>query len=236
MSDYDKLLKLIDDERVQAGLSLNNDIGVTFTLGQTRHVWRYGTLSDGHEKLTASQRFYQANREIYNVANNIEDSRYSAMEAKADLIDAETALGGAITEADKLRYSAASGKAKARLRRALEQAQDAVRGLDELCKVRAELAPAVMAQYPEGVEQAEPDNWRAVAEYRLAKAQTPGLPPAILDSVPMSPQAKAELGVKYGRIDAIAPLMLANQDVLASLPEQGPEALPAFVAKMKESS
>lgn len=217
MTDYDKILELIDDERVKAGLSTNQDLGKTFTLGQTRYVWRYGTLSDGHEHF-GPFRYYQANREIYHLSNSIEDQRYTAMEAKADLIEANEKLESARSEAEKLRYSAAVGKAKSKLRRALDQVQDSMRGLDECLKVKAELEPAVLAQYPQGIEQAEEDHWRTVFEYRAQKQALAGLQSPV-DSVPLRPELKAALGQQYHRAEAILPGLIEGVVQLPA-PEQ----------------
>lgn len=201
MSDYETLLGLIDDERVKAGLSLNKDLGKTFTLGQTRYVWRHGTLSDGHEHL-GPFRYFQANREIYHISNNIEDQRFLAMEARADLIDAESELERAQSESEKLRAGAKVGKARARLRRALDSVQDALRGLDECMKVKQELEPEVMAKYPGGIEDAEPEHWKAVFEYRAHKQlHTNTFQP--VDSIPLEPKLKAALGKHYGRGEAL---------------------------------
>ncbi len=211
MSDYETLVNLIGDERIDAGLAQNKDIGFKFALGMTRYVWRYGCLSDGHERITDAQRYFAANRELYSVSNSLEDQRFNAMIAKADLLDAETKLSAAVTESDKLRAAAAIGSAKSHIRRALDNCQDLLRGLDELCKIKNELEPSVMAQYPDGIEQAEPDNWEAVARYRLEKEKVPGMARQQLDSVPMPPERKALLGYATGRMDCIAPLMISNE-------------------------
>ena len=215
MSDYDTLVGLINDERIDAGLATNKDLGVKFCLSMTRYAWRYGTLSEGHERITDAQRYFAANREIYSISNGLEEQRFAAMTAKADLLEAEAMPTE--TEVQKLRAAAAIGQAKARIRRALDNCQDALRGLDEMCRVKNELEAAVMAKYPQGIEQAEPDNWRAIAEYRIAK-QLPGQAPYPLDSIPMPAEHKARLGAHYGRPDAMAALAIANSQALTALP------------------
>ena len=205
MTDYEKLLTLIDDERVNAGLSSNKDLGFKFTIGQTRYVWEHGTLGEGHEHLTPAQRYFQANREIYHISNNIEEQRFAAMEAKADMLEAEKALDGAITEPDKLKASAKLGRAKAKLRRALDNTQDAMRGLDTLARISQTLEPEVLSQYPNGIEQAEPDHWRAVFKYRALKSRMGVM--THLDSIPLPLPEKAQLGAATGRPDASAGLL-----------------------------
>jgi hypothetical protein len=217
MNDYEQILSLIDDERVKAGLSTNKDLGTKFTLGQTRFMWRHGTLSDGHEKITDAQRYYQANKEIYVLSGSIEEQRYRAMAVKADQIDAQEALERAKTQSETLRAQSALGSATSALRRCLDTIQDQLRGLHELCMIKDELEPKVMAKYPQGIEQAEPDNWKAVAEYRLIKERLPGMARADIAAVPMDPITKAQLGRHYNRIDAIAPLLVNNSELLREL-------------------
>ncbi len=217
MSDYETLLKLVNDERIDAGLSLNKDLGKKFCLGMTRYMWRYGCIGDGHERITDAQRYFSANREFYGLVQNLEENRFAAMTAKADLLEAEEAMLTAVTEIEKLRASAKVGRAKASVRRALDNSQDLIRGVDEMSKIIAELEPTVMAQYPEGIEQAEEDNWIAVAQYRLLKEQVQGMARQPLDSIPLRPEVKAQIGLASNRMDAIAPLQIANLQAAGKL-------------------
>ena len=77
---------------------------------------------------------------------------------------------------------------------------------DEYNKIRLELKDKVEAQYPLGIEQAEKDSWNAVYEYRMIKGQQGIFQQT--DNIPMPPENKAELGIKYKRFDSIAPMMI----------------------------
>jgi len=197
MNDYEKLVKLTEDSRVGLGERLKELLHTHLVLGQTRYVCRYGTLSDGHEKITEAQRYYQAIKELYTISCNIKSQRVLSMEAQADLMDAEERLQSAKKPSEKLRAEAAVMQANNRLMGALINVEDQMRMVDEYTKVITELAPIVEAKYPTGIEQAEEDNWKAVAEYR-ARRQAMGHNDNI-HFVPLSPQAKAEVGLDYGR-------------------------------------
>lgn len=197
MNDYEKLVKLTEDSRVELGERLKELMHTHLVLGQTRYVCRYGTLSDGHEKITEAQRYYQAIKELYGLSCNIRSQRVIAMEAQADLMDAEELLAAASKPSEKLRAEAKVARAKNALLGALVNVEDQMRMVDEYTKVINELAPIVEAKYPGGIEQAEEDNWKAVAEYR-ARRQAMGHNDNI-HFVPLAPQAKAEVGLDYGR-------------------------------------
>lgn len=210
VDDYGQVLELLEDERVQYGVELPTQLHKKLCLGQTRYVCRYGTLGDGHEHFTPARRYFQSIREIYYLANAIKDYRCVVMDARADQLEAEQLPEG--TEVQHLRKTAAVLRAKNKLTSALVTIQDSMRMLDEYDKVRQELEPEIEAKYPDGIEQAEPDNWRAIFDYRMIKGRTPGLAPAELSSIPMPLEQKAALGYQYGRFDAIAPLAVAQPE------------------------
>lgn len=220
MSDLVAINKLANDTRVQESVEFSKSLHKTLVLGQTRHVCRWGTLSDGHEKITDAQRFYQAVRELYYLAMNIQDTQAQALILEADLIDAELALD-AVTR-DGGNYSAlmrTRGKAlqtRTALTRARVTCEDQMRMLDEYYKVYSELKPVVEAQYPEGIEQAEPDNWKAVARYRAAIENSTGQN-QVLKHIPLSPTMKAEMGVELDRPELVAWLGVLKKDELARL-------------------
>lgn len=214
MTEFNKILKLAADERVELAESFKETIGKELVLGMTRYVCRYGTLSDGHEKITDAQRYYQAIKQMWSLQEGLNMAKANAMLAEADLRDAESELEKAEKDTDKLRAEAKIILAKQRLMTLLVSFEDGIRQLDEFNKVRLELMPIVRAKYPEGIEQAEPDNWRAVAEYRMLKQKTPGLGAERLDNVPMSPEAKLKFGSVHGRLDAIAPALIRNKELI----------------------
>lgn len=208
---YSKLLELTSDNTVQLASSFKELLGKELVLGQTRHMCRYGTLSDGHEKITEAQRYYQALREMHNLAANMRSVRAQAMVAQADVLEWEQKLKDAYTAPDKLRFEGKLLLAKEQLLFLLTTVEDQTRMLDEYNKVRLELGPAVRAKYPEGIEQAEADNWKAVFEYRALKGD------GHVQNIPLSPMDKAKLGVQYGNAEAMIPLVMTNRDKLPAI-------------------
>lgn len=215
MNDYEKLLKLTDDNRVTLGTKLKDLLHTHLILGQSRYVCRYGTLSDGHEKITEAQRYTQAIKEAYNLACNIRSQRAVAMEAQADLMDATEELEAATKPSQKLRAEAKVMKANEKLLGALVTVEDQLRMVDEYTKIILELAPIVEAKYPGGIEQAEEDNWKAVAEYR-AKRQNLGHNDNI-HFVPLNPQVKAELGLELGRPELLLWEAVKNKEEISRI-------------------
>lgn len=209
MDIYNKLLELTSEDTVELGASFKDLLHKKLVLGQTRYVCRYGTLSDGHEKITDAQRYFQAIKEMYCLASNIRAQKANAMIAQADILDAQEALSKATNEAEKLRATGKLMQHQERLLNSLVTVEDQLRMLDEFNKIRQELEPAVEAKYPLGIEQAEEDNWRAVFEYRMIKSQSTG--GERTDNIPLPPESKAELGARYNRFDAIAPKIVADR-------------------------
>jgi len=214
MTEYEKILKLTDSNLVQLGTEFKNHLHTHLQLGQSRWVCRYGTLSDGHEKITSAQRYYQAIKEIYFLSRNISQQKALAMLAQADLMDAEIGLGQITSPPDVLRLKAKLLQAQEKLISSLVTIEDQMRMVDEYNKVRLELKDEVERKYPEGIEQAEQDNWEAVYKYRIFKSQTPGLIRESTSNVPLPPEVKAQLGVECNRHDSMAPLAITNPSKL----------------------
>lgn len=212
MQDFDKILALTEDSKVELASSFKELLHKELTLGMTRYVCRYGTLSDAHDKITDAQRYYQSIREMYARANEISSQKALSMEAQADLIDAEELLEQADTKSKKLRAEAKILKAKNALRNTLVTIEDSMRQLDEFNRVRLELKDKVQAQYPEGIEQAEPDNWKAVAEYKIAR-QNIGYHEA-LHHIPLEIKEKARLGLKYNKPELAYWLSFKEKELL----------------------
>jgi len=206
MDFLEKIERLTNNEDIKLAGELRDLLNTELVLTQTRYVCRYGTLSDGHEKITDAQRYYQAIRELYNIRGSIMSNKALALEAQADLLDAREMPN--TTEAEKLRKKAAILKADEELLRLLVTIEDLTRMLDEYNKVRLELMPIVRAKYPNGIEEAEPDNWEAVYNYRMIREKNPRLAAERVDNVPLPPDKKAELGFKSQRIDALAPKII----------------------------
>lgn len=200
--------KIIEDPLVKMGLDFSSKLHHTLVLGQTRYMCRYGTLSDGHEKVTDAQRYYQSVREMYGLSQTIKSFRLSLMNQKANLLDAEELLKAAKKESDVLRAKAKFLEAHDAIQETEIQLRDKLRQLDEYNKVYQELHPIISVKYPNGIEEAEPDNWQAVYEYRMMK-QFPGAAPEITSNIPLDPVSKAKLGLQYNRPDSVAPLLTA---------------------------
>lgn len=222
--EYEKILKIAQDEKVELGKSFKDFLHTKLTLGHTRYVVRNGVLGDGHERFGA-QRYFAAIKEMWSYSNAIEDNQIAAMEAQADLIEAQEGLQKAISEAEKLRAEARVRRAKKGLIMALVSAEDLLRQLDEANKVRMELEPSVIAKYPGGIEEAEADHWNTVYKYRMLKQEVPGMAPERLDNIPLDPVAKARLGIEFKRMDAVAPLIVANEETFNQIPNEDPHKL-----------
>jgi hypothetical protein len=204
MQAIDKILALSGDDRVKLGDEFKSLLHTHLVLGQTRWVCRYGTLSDGHEKITPAQRYYQAIKEMYALSQNIKNVKAQALIAEADHLDAKAELIAAVKQSDKLRADAKIMMAETKLMNCLVTIEDQLRMLDEYNTIRLELKTEVETKYPEGIEQAEKDNWMAVYHYRMYKSQTPGLAKEVTSNVPLPQDLKAELGAQWGRMDSIA--------------------------------
>lgn len=216
MNYLEKIIELTDDERVTLGQSMKDLLNKELCLGMTRYVCRYGTLSDGFEKFTPAQRYYQAIREMYYKSNSIKAGKVRAMLAQADFMDAQDNLEYVLehdksSASNKLRAEAKLMECTNNLGEILVQIQDDIRQLDEFTSVYKELQDEVRSKYPNGVEQAEPDNWRAVAEYRYLKSKTNDLGKADMAAVPLPMEEKAALGVRYQRADMMAPMIINDE-------------------------
>lgn len=210
MEAFKKILSLSADDKITLGDGFKDLLHTHLVLGQTRWVCRYGTLSDGHEKITPSQRYYQSIKEMYFLAQNIKNTKAQALIAQADHMDAKASLELSAKESDKLRAEASMMTAENRLMGCLVTIEDQLRMMDEYNKIRLELKPQVESQYPEGIEQAEKDNWLAVYKYRMYKSQTPGLAKELTSNIPLPQVLKAEIGSKWGRFDSVAPLVVTE--------------------------
>lgn len=182
-------------------------------LSQTRYVCRNGTLSDGHDKITPSQRYSQAIKEMYFIARSILLEEALEKEAKAELlqVDREASMNGNLDEVCLLKRQARAIRAELKLSEAKVNMSDKLRMLDEYNKVRLELEPEVVAKYPEGIEQAEEDNWKAIAKLKNIRSQTPGLGREMMTNVPLPQDEKFKLGLEYERPDMMAPLIVSDE-------------------------
>jgi len=209
--DFEKLFAVTSDARIELGDEIRNLLNTELCLGMTRWVCRHGTLGEGFEKLTDSQKYYQAIREVYTRAVELKRTKAMAKKSYAEYLESQVELGLATDEITKLKAESKVELAEIQAFDLLVHAEDTLRQLDEFNKVRLELQDKVRAQYPEGIEQAEHDNWSAVMKYRIVKAMNPGNGPQDFASVPLPLKDKFVIGNEIQRSDLTAPLAISEE-------------------------
>ena len=209
MNNYEKLLQITDNDTIHLADSFKELLHKKLCLGMTRYVCRNGTLSDGHEKITPAQRYFQSIKEMHGLASNIRLMKIQAMEYQADLLDAEVAWAEAKSKSEELRAQSKLLMAQEKILGALITVEDQMRQLDEFNKVRQELEEFVESKYPDGIEQSEEDNWTAVAEYRSLLRQLGN--PQNMTHVPLSQKKKAEVGLANNAIDLAAWMLVDSK-------------------------
>lgn len=207
MNQYQKLIEITSSPEVSLCSEIKELLGKELVLGMTRNTCRNGTLGEGFECLTDSQKYYQANKEVYMRSIEMKRLHANAKAAQADLLDANEEVEKASTESSKLRARSKVELSELRLFETLVSAEDTYRQLDEFNKVRLELKDKVRAQYPDGIEQAEKDNWSAVAKYRFLKQTTNG---SGMESIPLSAMEKYQIGEILKRPDMMIELASSN--------------------------
>lgn len=210
--NYSRLMKLANEDTVKLAEGFRELMHKELVLGQTRWVCRYGTLSEGHEKITPAQRYYQAIREMYVLAGSIRQNKALAMEAQADLAEAIEDTKIAESNTSILRAKARIIMADQRLINLLVTVEDQTRMLDEYNKIRIELQDSVRHQYPEGIEQAEQDSWQAVLEYRLSR-QASGTRESF-QNIPLPAEIKAAYAINCDKPELAAWYTVAEKDKL----------------------
>ena len=65
MNEFEKILEMAEDERIKLAEGFKGLLHTELMFGQSMYLCRYGTLSDGHEKFTDAQKYYQAIREMW---------------------------------------------------------------------------------------------------------------------------------------------------------------------------
>lgn len=194
MEYFEKILKLTDNEKVELRHEIKETIHKELCLGMTRYVCRHGTLSDGFDKFTDAQKYFQAVKETYIRSNELKRISANAKKAQADYMEAKIEWLEAKEPHHKLRAEGKMELAELALFELLVQTEDTWRQFDEFNKVRLELMPIVRAQYPEGIEQAEEDNWKAVGKaWALRKLTGAGT----LHHLPLPSEQKAALANEF---------------------------------------
>lgn len=210
MSDFDKILELADDKTLKLTSEIKELLGTELYLGMSNYVCENGTLSEGFEKITDSQRYYQAVKECYSYGESIMETKASSLKAQANFqyyTLMHTFFGwlpivGLYTKSNVM-------TATNRIKNLLITIEDQLRIFKAFNKVRVELMPKVRAQY-KNIEEAEPDNWNAVLKYRMARQKLGK--PEFLNHVPGTKEDKAKLGIKYGAPEALLWLAVEKED------------------------
>lgn len=192
--EFKKLFEVTSDQRLGLADEMKALLNTELCMGMTRFVCRYGTLGEGFEKLTDSQKYYQAVKETYVRACELKKAKANAKKAYADFLEAKQALELSKTEIERLRAEAKLEISEITAFELLVHAEDTLRQLDEFNKVRLELQDAVRTQYPNGIEQAEMDNWKTVMQYRLMKAGAQG---ETISSIPLPTDEKQKIGLEF---------------------------------------
>ncbi len=224
MNIYDKLLELTDSDTIQLAGEFRNSIGKELVLGQTDFMCRYGTLSAGHEKLTDSQRYYQAIKEMHTLASNMRNMRAQAMinQAKINSISSKIKIAKILKffgfGSMFLRLHGELAIAQENLFSNLVTVEDQTRMLNSYNNVRLELKESVEAQYPLGIEQAERDNWEAVMRHRIIQRKA-GFPER-LTHVPMDKESAFKIGLETSSLDMMSWMMVSDQKKASELSEK----------------
>lgn len=194
--EFKRIFEITSDQKIGLADELKQLLHTELCMGMTRFVCRYGTLGDGFEKLTDAQKYYQAVKEVYVRSCELKRSRANAKRAYAEYIEAKAELAQADNEIKRLKAESKVELAELSALELLVHAEDTLRQMDEFNKVRLELQDSVRAQYPEGIEQAEPDSWKAVMEYRLSKLGMPG-ENYNFSSIPLPLEEKQKIGLEF---------------------------------------
>lgn len=189
--EFKKLFEVTSDVKIGLADEIKNLLHTELCMGMTRFVCRNGTLGDGFEKLTDAQKYYQAVKETYVRACELRRAKANAKKAYADFLEARSEVANADNEIKKLRAESKLELAELSAFELLVHAEDTLRQLDEFNKVRLELQDKVRDQYPEGIEQAEPDNWKAVMQYRLNNV------PQTISSIPLPMNEKQQIALDF---------------------------------------
>lgn len=200
MSSFENVLKKADDSSVELTEEIKQLLGTELQFGMSTYVCQNGTLSDGFEKITPAQRYYQSVKECWTYANSLQDSKANALQLQTKLKVAlilDKLFGwlpvfGFYFQGKKMQ----SVRTMAAL---LMEIEDKTRVLNAFNESRLKLMPEVRAKY-KSIEEAEPDNWEAVLKFRIARQKIGKQ--EFLNHVPGTAEEKALIGVAYNAPEA----------------------------------
>ena len=217
MELYSKILKISEDS-VELNSEVKELLHKELCLGMTNYVVNNGTLADGCDNITDSQKYYTSIKMCYTLSSAMKTNKFLVMEAYADFLQAKEDQELAQKEHEKIRAEARLLRAISTMENLLVNVEDQKRQLDAFNKARLSLKDSVRAQYPEGIEQAEPDNWMAVARYKhLRKKMGKN---EVLHHIPLPIDIKAKLGIELEEPEFMAWKIIADQKGMASLIEK----------------
>jgi len=210
MSDFDKILEIADDKTLKLTGEIKELLGTELYLGMSNYVCEHGTLSEGFEKITDAQRYYQSVKECYSYGDSIMETKAQAMKAQANFqfykimhtLFGWMPIVGLYTKSNLMTSTN-------RIKGLLIMIEDQLRIFKAFNKVREELMPKVRAKY-NNIEEAEEDNWKAVLKYRMAR-QKMGKS-EFLSHVPFPKEEKAKLGIQYGAPEALLWLAVVEEE------------------------
>lgn len=200
MSDFETILKKADDSSVELTDEIKKLLGTELQFGMSNYVCQNGTLSDGFEKITPAQRYYQAVKECWTYANSLQDEKARALQFQTrlkidnilDKLFGWMPIFGFYFRGRKM-YST---RAMACM---LMEIEDKTRVLNAFNEARLKLMPEVRAKY-KSIEEAEPDNWEAVMKFRIARQKLGKQ--EFLNHVPGTAEDKALMGLAYNAPEA----------------------------------
>lgn len=200
MKSFESILKKADDSSVELTDEIKKLLGTELQFGMSNYVCQNGTLSDGFEKITPAQRYYQAVKECWTYGNSLQDTKATALQLQTKLkidIILDKLFGwlpvfGFYFQGKKMQ----STRSMAGL---LMEIEDKTRVLNAFNEARLKLMPEVRSKY-KSIEEAEPDNWEAVLKFRISRQKLGKQ--EFLNHVPGTAEEKALIGVAYNAPEA----------------------------------
>jgi hypothetical protein len=171
----------------------NKHINKWLHIHQTKYVTLYGTLSDGHGRITAAQIYSGALREAYSTAQSIETCAINAKRAYAKMLKAQDQINKAENEWDKIQAECDLLEAEKAMEGQRLNAESLKYMLEAHTEVINKLGPSVTAQYS-SFEASEKDNWMQTAKYWNDEKKSGYIKQ--MQSLPLDPMSKAKLGIE----------------------------------------
>ena len=201
MSDFDKILKRADDSSIELTAEIKELLGTELQFGMSDYVCKNGTLSDGFEKITPAQRYYQAVKECWTYGSALQQDKAMALQlqTKLKISNILNALFGWMPVIGFYFRGKAMSAAQL-MASTLMGIEDKTRILGAFNDSRKALLPVVRSKY-KSIEDAEPDNWAAVLKFRIMRQKIGKQ--EFLNHVPGNMYEKAKMGLECGAPEAV---------------------------------